>query len=90
MLTEHSPRMLQGEIKFLHRSSFCVYIYKIHSHTYIISFSLMELQTMGMAVMLDEIINYVQSLQNQVEVSSKKFIHYQQNTSETYIYKYIV
>lgn len=24
---------------------------------------------MGMAVMLDEIINYVQSLQNQVEVS---------------------
>lgn len=25
---------------------------------------------MGMAVMLDEIINYVQSLQNQVEVSS--------------------
>lgn len=29
----------------------------------------MWLQTMGMAVMLDEIINYVQSLQNQVEVS---------------------
>lgn len=29
------------------------------------------LQTMGMAVMLDEIINYVQSLQNQVEVSWK-------------------
>lgn len=27
-------------------------------------------QTMGMAVMLDEIINYVQSLQNQVEVKS--------------------
>lgn len=27
-----------------------------------------ELQTMGMAMMLDEIINYVQSLQNQVEV----------------------
>lgn len=25
---------------------------------------------MGMAVMLDEIINYVQSLQNQVEVSN--------------------
>lgn len=31
-----------------------------------------ELQTMGMAVMLDEIINYVRSLQNQVEVSSNK------------------
>lgn len=29
---------------------------------------------MGMAVMLDEIINYVQSLQNQVEVS-QFFIH---------------
>ena len=29
----------------------------------------MKLQSMGMAVMLDEIINYVQSLQNQVEVS---------------------
>lgn len=29
----------------------------------------MWLQTMGMAVMLDEIINYVQSLQNQVDVS---------------------
>lgn len=27
------------------------------------------LQTMGMTMMLDEIINYVQSLQNQVEVS---------------------
>lgn len=27
------------------------------------------MQTMGMAMMLDEIINYVQSLQNQVEVS---------------------
>lgn len=30
---------------------------------------LIEFQTMGMAGMLDEIINYVQSLQNQVEVS---------------------
>ncbi|CAI0400901.1 unnamed protein product, partial [Linum tenue] len=29
-------------------------------------------QTMGMAVMLDEIINYVQSLQNQVEFLSMK------------------
>lgn len=29
----------------------------------------MFIQTIGMAVMLDEIINYVQSLQNQVEVS---------------------
>lgn len=28
-----------------------------------------NLQAMGMAGMLDEIINYVQSLQNQVEVS---------------------
>ena len=32
----------------------------------------MDLQTMGMAIMLDEIINYVQSLQHQVEVSDKK------------------
>jgi hypothetical protein len=29
---------------------------------------------MGMAVMLDEIINYVQSLQHQVEVSDQKLI----------------
>lgn len=29
----------------------------------------LSLQTMGMAGVLDEIINYVQSLQNQVEVS---------------------
>lgn len=28
---------------------------------------------MGMAVMLDEIINYVQSLQHQVEVSDQNF-----------------
>lgn len=46
--------------------------------TLILSFSLMDLQTMGMAVMLDEIISYVQSLQHQVEVSDQKFkkIHY--------------
>ena len=30
---------------------------------------------MGMAVMLDEIINYVQSLQNQVEVSSSNYTY---------------
>ena len=29
---------------------------------------------MGMAVMLDEIINYVQSLQNQVDVSFQHFL----------------
>lgn len=29
-------------------------------------------KTMGLAVMLDEIINYVQSLQNQVEVSEEE------------------
>ena len=28
-----------------------------------------DVHTMGMAVMLDVIINYVQSLQNQIEVS---------------------
>lgn len=33
-------------------------------------FFLMDSQTMGMAVMLDVITNYVRSLQNQIEVSS--------------------
>lgn len=43
---------------------------------------LINLQTMGMAVMLDEIINYVQSLQNQVDVSpltEQCFLFYKSN-----------
>lgn len=33
-------------------------------------------QAMGMATMLDEIINYVQSLQNQVEVSKYNYDYF--------------
>lgn len=42
---------------------------------HIIWFVWMCLQTMGMAVMLDVIINYVQSLQNQIEVSCSQEIN---------------
>ncbi|KAG6572940.1 Transcription factor BEE 3, partial [Cucurbita argyrosperma subsp. sororia] len=45
-------------------------------------------KTMGMAVMLDEIINYVQSLQNQVEFLSMKLTaassYYDFNSDEAY------
>lgn len=43
---------------------FCMYIFQLTDFY--------NPQNKGMAVMLDEIINYVHSLQNQVEVSKKK------------------
>ena len=82
MPAEHCPRMLQGKEIYFHKEekSFCVYSYKSVTLIYLHVAS-MNLQTMGMAVMLDEIINYVQSLQQQVEVSAKKvaFINIQTN-----------
>ena len=61
--------MLQGRDIFLYKISV---VTNFTSLTLVFSLSLMVMQTMGMAMMLDEIINYVQSLQHQVEVSDQK------------------
>lgn len=47
-----------------------VIILVLLSSLLLLLFFLMDSQTMGMAVMLDVITNYVRSLQNQIEVSS--------------------
>lgn len=47
-------------------------IFLVSWRLHIIFLLFLNLQTMGLAVMLDEIINYVQSLQNQVEVRNRK------------------
>ena len=61
--------MFQGRDIFLYKISV---VTNFTSLTLVFSLSLMVMQTMGMAMMLDEIINYVQSLQHQVEVSDQK------------------
>lgn len=62
MLARPCTWMPQGKFCFL-----CVFVCCVYSITWP-----GNSQAMGMAVMLDEIINYVHSLKNQVEVSWKE------------------